>query len=133
MKTLCLIILVCVPLVLCLGCSDNARVSGVVKLPDGSTLTKGTVIFENDTINVIGLIDKQGRYSLFQVQLGDGVPPGNYRGYVRYPSEKPTTGKDGEILEPAVHFSAKYTRPDTAELNLTVERGKPVVMDIVLE
>jgi len=45
------------------GCSQKAKVSGTIKFPDGSTLNKGTVVFESQSVRVSGVV-KNGYFSL---------------------------------------------------------------------
>ena len=63
------------------GCSQKAKVSGTVKFPDGSTLNKGTVVFESSSLRVSGAI-KNGKFSLGEKKEGDGVPFGTYKGWI---------------------------------------------------
>ena len=100
-------------------------VTGTVKLADGKPLTIGFITYESVTTNVIGTFDEQGRFSLFQARPGDRVPPGTYRGAISY-----DISETGESRLP---FPGKYTSFDTSGLTLTVEPGKPVNLEIVLE
>ena len=127
-------ILYILPLVIAVGCGgDAATVTGTVKLADGAPLTAGTVTFESATTNVVGNIDGQGRFSLFQVRPGDRVPPGAYRGSIFYDtSEQEANRREGDFSN-FLPFPQKYTSFDTSGLTLTVEPKKAVHLDIVLE
>ena len=117
------------PLLFAVGCGDSntAAVTGTVKFPNGTPFTNGMVIFESATTNVIGPLDSQGRFALYQHSPGDRVPPGEYRGMI---SSEGTTNDAGETVMP---FPAKFAQFSTSDLTITVEQGKPLTIDIVLE
>ncbi len=123
------------------GCGDAISVTGTVKFADGTPLTSGYVTFESDTTNVIGPLDKEGRFSLFQFKQGDRVPPGNYRGAIMYDISGAISNDnnamkmtDEQITKKYLPFPPKYSAFSTSGLTLTVEAGKPVPkMEIVLE
>ena len=123
------------PLLVAAGCGGDATsVSGTVKLADGTPLTSGMVIFESDTTNVISNLDERGRFSLFQFRPGDKVPPGNYQGMISYDTsaQESAAGLQANAAS-FLPFPVKYTSFNTSGLTLTVERGKSVQLDIVLE
>jgi hypothetical protein len=131
-------ILYTLPLLLTIGCSDATSVTGTVKLADGQPLTAGYVSFESATTNVIGPLDKNGHFSLFQIRPGDRVPPGTYRGMIVYDlssfaSAEGMNASGDDIIKKYLPFPVKYTAFDTSGLTVTVEKGKPVKMEIVLE
>ena len=116
--------------VLVSGCgSGDMKVEGTVTLPDGSPLTKGMMMFDNGKTSVVGNLDAQGKFVLYQLQPGDGVPPGNYRGMIQYDVEVSPELSDearNAALAKILPFSPKYLGFDTSELTLTVEAGKQV-------
>ena len=124
--------------VLVSGCgSSGQKVVGTVKLPDGSPLSKGGIMFDNGQTNVIGNLDAKGRFTLYQFKPGDGVPPGNYQGMIRYEVDIPfglsPAARNAELAK-LLPFSPKYLKMETAGLTLTVEAGKNVApLEIVLE
>jgi len=130
----------CVVLVLVFvsGCGGgDTKVDGTVTLPDGSPLTEGVMMFDNGKTNVVGKLDAQGKFALYQFKPGDGVPPGTYRGMIQYEVEV-APELEGEAryaaLAKALPFSPKYLELGTSGLTLTVESGKKVApMNIVLE
>ena len=63
------------------GCSDP-RVTGTVTYQDGTPLTTGTVILQNDHSQGIGELRQDGSFELYQFKPGDGLKPGIYRGYI---------------------------------------------------
>jgi len=107
------------PLCIILGCSDATPVTGTIKWADGNPFTEGIITFENEKTNVVGTLDAQGHFSLFQMKPGDRVPPGSYRGAI--------------TPEMYVQIPSKFTSVTTSGLAITVESGQPVHLDIVLE
>lgn len=73
-----------VPLFLtfCFGCSSNVTVKGRVQWEDGSPVTEGNVLMENDKVSVIGEIAKDGTFSMGLLKPGEGIPPGKYKAVV---------------------------------------------------
>ena len=127
-------ILYILPLVIAVGCGgDAATVTGTVKLADGTPLTSGMMTFESATTNVVGNIDEQGRFSLFQARPGDRVPPGTYRGLVFYDTSAQESSRREGDRSSFLPFPEKYASFDTSGLTLTVEPKKAVHLDIVLE
>lgn len=63
------------------GCSDP-RVSGTVTYQDGTPLTTGTVVLQNEKSQGIGELQKDGSFELYQFKKGDGLKKGIYRGYI---------------------------------------------------
>ena len=130
-------ILYVLPLIVVVGCGDAASVTGTVKLADGAPLTSGLVTFESATTNVVGNLDEQGRFSLFQSRPGDRVPPGTYRGMISYDTSSAESNVDvlagGQQNTNFLPFPSKYTSYETSGLTLTVQPGKAVQLDIVLE
>ena len=63
------------------GCGDP-RVTGTVKYQDGTPLTIGTVVLQNDKSQGIGELQKDGSFELYQITKGDGLKRGVYRGFI---------------------------------------------------
>jgi hypothetical protein len=110
--------LVCAVFVTC-GCgSGKYPVRGRVTLDDGTTLTRGMVVFESldGKQGARGMIQPDGRYELSSAAPGDGVRPGRYRVLVSaldltdVPDEKKT-----------LPFDLKYTRFETSGLEVEVK------------
>ncbi|MDO4587341.1 MAG: hypothetical protein Q4C95_08595 [Planctomycetia bacterium] len=74
---LSLIALVC----LATGCNGNVKVSGTVKLEDGTPIQSGRVIFEQDTFSAVGAIEN-GKYQMGTLKENDGLPRGEYIVYI---------------------------------------------------
>ena len=119
-----------------IGCGDAAKITGTVKLKDGTPFSDGAVTFENDRMNVYSPLDRNGKFSLYQVKPGDGVPPGTYKGRIEFNTDSLDPGNvpDREAAIAAkMPFPVKYTSFATSGLTLTVETRKSVHLDIVLE
>ncbi|HBT75404.1 MAG TPA: hypothetical protein DEB39_00430 [Planctomycetaceae bacterium] len=63
------------------GCHDP-HVSGHVKFSDGTPLTGGVVILQNETSQGIGEIYPDGSFTMYQYKPGDGLKRGQYKGYI---------------------------------------------------
>ena len=74
-------IFISIALLTLVGCSDP-RVSGTVKYQDGTPLTVGTVVLQNDKSQGIGELQKDGSFELYQFKKGDGLKKGVYQGYI---------------------------------------------------
>ncbi|MCL2004992.1 MAG: carboxypeptidase-like regulatory domain-containing protein [Planctomycetaceae bacterium] len=101
------------------GCGGGTKVTGTVKYSDGTPFTEGDIVFDNEATNVIGYMDSQGHFALFQAKPGDRVPPGTYRGTI--------------VPRIGVVVPRKYTSTATSGLEIVVEPGKPLHLDIVME
>jgi hypothetical protein len=63
------------------GCGDP-RVAGTVKYQDGSPLTTGMLVLQNEKSQGIGELQPDGSFELYQFKKGDGLKPGTYKGYI---------------------------------------------------
>ena len=111
-----------------LGCSgDKARVSGIVKLSDGSPLTSARVTASNSAGDwASGVTDATGQFKLGVEQSGDGLAPGSYQVIV-----VEDRGDWDNPKPPRIH--AKYQSPSTSELELEVEAGESLTVEWTLE
>ena len=73
----------CFPL-LFIGCSDNVQIRGTVTFTDGTPLTLGSVIFENEnaTFSARGNIQPDGSFRMGSISERDGLPRGEYVVYI---------------------------------------------------
>jgi len=128
-------ILYTLPLLFIIGCGgDGVPVTGTVKLADGTPLTSGSMIYQSDNINVIGNLDAQGRFSLYQQKPGDKVPPGTYRGAVSYDTSRDNPIQvEGVTRQSLLPFPERFESFERSGLTFTAEPGKPVHLEIVLE
>jgi len=127
----------CVVLVLALvsGCGSGAvKIEGTITLPDGSPIKKGTqIMYDDGKTSVVGYTNEQGKFALYHLKPGDGVPPGTYRGAIQYDGAFVPSASGAETA-PNVPFSPKYLDMNTSGLTLTVESGKRVPpLNIALE
>lgn len=135
-----------VSLILLIGCSNQVRVSGKVTFDDGSPVTAGKVIFENDAFfQAVGQIKPDGTYRLGSYDLADGVPRGNYKVYItgavsaeeRSVSTRAQTGEKSmgkssvsmPVFTKLIH--SKYEKPETS--GLTCDVKKSTIYDIKVE
>ena len=123
------------PLLIAVGCGGDAvPVTGTVKLTDGTPLTSGSMIYQSETINVVGNLDAQGRFSLYQQKPGDKVPPGTYRGAISYDTSQDNPVQvEGVSRQSLLPFPAKYESFEQSGLTFVAEPGKPLHLEIVLE
>ncbi len=63
------------------GCGDPS-VTGTVKYNDGSPVTVGTVVLQNEKSQGIGDLQPDGSFDLYQFKPGDGLRKGVYKGYI---------------------------------------------------
>jgi hypothetical protein len=114
---------VCCLLPVFFGCSNNnIETSGSVSFSDGAPVVTGIVRFETPQTQYTALIQSDGT---FNVNMGKGIPPGQYRVSV-------IDVRENEILL----IDEKYENPDTSgitfdvkpsvnePLKITVERSK---------
>lgn len=127
------------------SCSQpRTEVTGVVSFPDGSPLGKGTVkgrsggdTGKNDVVQITGNIGTDGRFTMYEVKLGDKVPAGKtYTMWVtnaaEYPQAPEGSGKDDPPPIPLI--GGKLVSPNTTELSLEIPRStKPIVYNIAVE
>ncbi|MDR1957465.1 MAG: carboxypeptidase-like regulatory domain-containing protein [Planctomycetaceae bacterium] len=124
------------------GCSDRVHVSGKVLLRSGEPVTKGLVLFENEKLSGIGNIQTDGSYSIGLLKPGEGIPPGTYSiaiqatgtmGGVKIDETSASSNKIPEIVEETSQVDMKYALPRTSGLVVTVEAGKPMKHDIIVD
>jgi hypothetical protein len=122
------------------GCSDRVSVSGKVLLKSGEPVTQGLVLFENEAISGMSDIKSDGSYSIGLVKPGEGIPPGTYNIAIQ------ATGTIGGVIPNSFgadglpkttagtsQVNSKYTLTRTSGLSITVEKGKAVKHDIIVE
>jgi len=68
------------------GCSGNVTTIGTVKFTDGTPLSEGQIIYQNDLHEFLSVIKPDGTYSIWGVREGDGIPPGTYSVFLRFPA-----------------------------------------------
>lgn len=112
------------------GCGGQGRttVTGRVTRTDGSPVVGARVVARcpDKGISARGRTDANGEYELGGLKQGDGVEPGEYVVIVSedrgsWDNPRPRT------------VSAKYEVASASGLTLTVEPGKSITYDLVLE
>jgi len=116
----------CVVLLFCVsGCGDP-QITGTVKFSDGTPLTGGMVVLQNDTGQGIGELRHDGTFTVYQYRPGDGLKRGKYRGYVTGAVVTDDQGRTSSLIPD------KYTDRETSgiEYDSTIHKGK---LNIVIE
>jgi hypothetical protein len=113
--------------VLCLGCSQNVRVSGTVTFEDGSPVKSGTVKFETDAYLFDGAI-KNGAYNAGVTKQGRGIPPGTYKVFLANTARlEALINAKGQVVEKEVvlfpQVTQEFTLPNKTPLTLEVKSG----------
>ena len=78
MRNILPLILLTLSAMLLSGCGQT-KVTGTVSFPDGSPLTTGTIIFEDDKNSYTATIKDDGSFKMGMLKDGEGIPPGQYR------------------------------------------------------
>ncbi len=103
------------------GCSGKVKVTGVATFEDGTPLPTGTVVFWSPTLEASGDIDgTTGQYAMGTVEQGDGIPPGEYKVYLRGVMEK-SPRSTPLAVEYIMLVDAKYQSPDTSGMTCLVK------------
>ncbi len=107
------------------GCGDPSVV-GTVKYQDGSPLTAGMVVLQNDQSQGIGEVRPDGSFELYQFKPGDGLKRGSYSGYITNAVMIDDDMKTTNLIP------EKYSNIDTAGIVYDSEKDKGK-LDIVLD
>lgn len=113
------------------GCNMGSRLNvtgNVTFSDDGAPLTTGTVVMESASTRVTGRIDKNGFFSLGEMQDGDGVPFGTYKVSIASARETLSSGLPGAYL-----IDAKYERPESSGLTFEAKKGGQKIFEIVVD
>lgn len=103
------------------GCSGGNEVTGKVAFPDGSPLTQGEVIFQNDQFQYNGRIQQDGTYKMVGNKDAKGIPSGKYTVYL-----SGTTKSDSKALDPV---NAAPPKPLVAD-EFTARSRSPLTCDV---
>jgi hypothetical protein len=113
------------------GCSGNHRLSGKVTFEDGTSATRGMVIFTTETFQANGEIQQDGTFVVGSEKVGDGIPKGTYKVYVTGIGKLIGEGMGGTpLFVSTVH--EKYMSASTSGLTCTVP-APGNKFDLVLE
>lgn len=94
--------------------SNNVQVTGKVSFEDGNPLPEGRIIFQDEQFEYFSDLNPDGTFCLWTVREGDGIPPGNYRVYLRF----------GNVPDEDLPVMPVFTSPRDSELTARVENGK---------
>ena len=97
------------------GCGSNVTTVGTVTFPDGTPLTEGQILFQNDQHEFLSLIGANGTYSMWGVRQGDGVPPGTYSVFFRFPNY---------VYLDEIPIDPKFVGAESSGLTAEVVRGR---------
>lgn len=107
------------------GCKDP-KLTGTVKFTDGTPLTTGMVVLQNDKSQGIGELKEDGSFDLYQFKPGDGLKPGVYKGYISNAVLVDEGGKTQYLIAP------KYSNMDDSGIIYDTKTNKGR-LDIVVE
>jgi hypothetical protein len=142
-KSFTLLLSICFGILLLIGCSDRVHVSGMVLLRSGEPVTKGLVVFENEKISGISDIKTDGSYSIGLIKPGEGIPPGTYNIAIQATGTMGnipmntdiTVSSDSppKIVAETSQIDMKYALSRTSGLSITVQAGKSMNFDIIVD
>ncbi len=119
------------------GCGSDrqmAKVTGTVKLSDGTPVTSGTVEFETvdqkPPVTATGEINEAGEFKLGTWTADDGVVIGKHRAVVVADFEI-GTGAERPNLIPKSTVHSKYREFETSGLEFTIEEDNPDLRIVV--
>lgn|GEM_PF-350908 len=126
------------------GCSDVVKVKGKVIFSDGEPVTHGCVTFESSDSNelALGMLDKNGNYSMGRNKDGDGIKPGTYKVWLtgtnitqtNLTASQSAMGM-GQTMNSTttVTVHPKFQRKDTSGLTFEAKRGGPTTFNFTVE
>jgi hypothetical protein len=124
------IVLLLVFLSECAGCgtAGAAKVSGTLKLSDGTPLIKARITARNESTGnwASGTTNQEGHFTLGTENEDEGLPLGEYGLIVvehRGDWDHPSPPK----------ISRKYENPATSGLQLQIDSGESQVLDLVMD
>lgn len=127
-----LCVLVCVSLC---GCSNKAKVDGMVRFSDGAPLEVGNVMMSDGRNMYQGSIKTGGQFSLGMLRDGEGIPPGKYKVWVTGVNGSSGTdpaAKNAELSREKNLVDPKFTSEATSELTVEVKKNEKKPLEIVV-
>lgn len=107
------------------GCGNgNVKATGMVAFDDGSPLTTGIVVFKSSQHQYTGLVNQDGSFKLGGINVGDGLPAGQYKVVLQNAidaQEKPLVNEKFSSTE-ATPISFEITPETKMPLRIVVER-----------
>lgn len=108
------------------GCRDP-QVTGTVRFSDGSPLSRGMVVLQNEEIQGVGELNSDGTFSIYQIKPGDGLRRGAYRGYINNAMDPKTFASLVDMKYTSMETSGiRYDSRDGETLDITVEKPAPM-------
>jgi len=104
------------------GCGTNVSMKGKVTFEDGTPLTMGMVIVENQSTMARGEIQSNGSYVIGSLSKRDGLAPGEYKVYITGAAKEIGTKPNGDPLRELL-IEQKYTLPDSSELSVNIQKA----------
>lgn len=121
----------CSLLTLLIGCSDNVNVSGKVVFSDGTPVSKGKAVFENEKYLYSGQIQSDGSFTLGVLKDGEGIPPGKYRVGIA-DAVQLDFAQQGQPPKMTYLVADKFRLPKSSGLEYDIT-GKTTGIEIVVE
>ncbi|MDR2168821.1 MAG: hypothetical protein LBP59_01605 [Planctomycetaceae bacterium] len=133
MKNFKLNILLLVVFCVCvIGCGERRTIiTGTVQYADGTPITRGFVIFDNNKNSFFGTIKDNGTYSTGAEKIVDGIPDGEYKVYLGKVNGMKLNQQTRKIEKIEV-VDPKFCSADTTDLTFEVKRGGLKVFNIVV-
>lgn len=113
------------------GCSNGVKVTGTVKLVDGTPITQGSVVFDSKTDSFFGDIKSDGSYVTGGVKPEQKIPYGIYTVWLSG-TEKIANHSDSSY-DVQIQIAKKYTSASTSGLQFELKPGGPKTFDIIVE
>ena len=122
MRNILTLILFAFSAALLTGCGQT-KVTGTVTFSDGSPLTSGRIMFENDQRTYTAAIKDDGTFNMGMLKDGEGIPPGEYR--VAVMAIEP--GSENAEKPPLLTHS-KYASSRTSGITYTIQKNTDVAI-----
>jgi hypothetical protein len=116
---------------ICVGCSNNVKVSGIVTFTDGEPVEVGTICFLRGGLQSRGELGAGGRYTVATLGADDGLPAGTYQVFFVGVENQYVNPKGGELVYELL-IDEKYIKPDTSGITVEIN-SKNRVFDFELE
>ena len=101
------------------GCGNKVQFSGKVEFTDGTPVGLGTVYFEKENFVARGTINPDGSYVLGSQGPKDGIPPGQYKVYIKDVVNKEAKNPLGMVTSVSL-IDQKYSSPETSGLSVEI-------------
>ncbi|MDR1959459.1 MAG: carboxypeptidase-like regulatory domain-containing protein [Planctomycetaceae bacterium] len=121
--------MICLLFGVLIGCG-HPRITGKVIFPDGTPLSKGQVVFENEKHTYTGKIREDGTFRMGVLKDGEGIPPGKYQVAV-------SGANDEEIFDPEQPprvtplIAARFRSPKTSGLEFDIQKSTTDISIVV--